>query len=85
LINEGAALPIWGDKSNYNVNNLLKENIHLSQYFKDLFRIQTFEEMLEELDDKCKYAEPWAHAASAVPSSMFCLLLRLFMMRLSLF
>jgi hypothetical protein len=40
--------------------------------------------MLEEVDDKVEHAEPWAHAASAIPSSMFCCLLRMLMMRLSL-
>lgn len=81
---EISPLPIWGDKSNFNINNLLKENIHLSQYYKDLFRLQTFEEMLEEVDEKVEHAEPWAHAASAIPSSMFCCLLRMLTMRLSL-
>ena len=29
-IAEVAPLVIWGDRSNFNINNLLKENIHLS-------------------------------------------------------
>lgn len=84
IVNSNLPMPINGDQSTYNVNRLLRDNILLSQYFKDLLSIQYLQEMISEIVGKVKHAEPWAHAASAVPSTLFCCLYRMMMMKLSL-
>lgn len=38
--------PIWGDSSTYNINPLLRNNILSSQYFKDLYLLKTYHEVL---------------------------------------
>ena len=83
FFNSQMPMPINGDSSTFNINPLLRENILMSQYFKDLFNLQSVEEMSMEVSSKVKNAEPWAHAASGVPSTLFCCLYRLMLMRLS--
>jgi len=76
-------LPIWGDSSTFNMNEVLRQNILQCQYFKDLFNIRTYTDTAEEITKRATHAEPWVSAASNIPSTLFCCLYKLMMMRLS--
>lgn len=76
-------MQITGDGTTYNINPLLRENILMSAYFKELFHHKYMEEIVQEIVQKATHAEPWAHAMSGVPSTLFCCLYRLMLMKLS--
>ena len=76
-------MQITGDATTYNINPLLRENILMSAYFKELFHHKYMEEIVQEIVQKATHAEPWAHAMSGVPSTLFCCLYRLMLMKLS--
>lgn len=65
-------MAISGDGGTFNINPLLRENILMSPYFKELFNYKYMEEIILEINQKATHAEPWAHAMSGVPSTMFC-------------
>lgn len=76
-------MQITGDSTTFNINPLLRENILMSAYFKELFHYKYMEEIVQEIVQKATHAEPWAHAMSGVPSTLFCCLYRLMLMKLS--
>mmetsp|Transcript_5054 Transcript_5054/g.5734 ORF Transcript_5054/g.5734 Transcript_5054/m.5734 type:complete len:485 (+) Transcript_5054:351-1805(+) len=69
--------------SNYNVNTLLAKNIRESKYFKDLFEKTTFAQVVDEIYYKVDHVEPWMQAPSNTPSTAFCLLYKLFTMKMT--
>lgn len=66
----------------YNVNNLLRENILASEYFKSLYSLHTFNEIVDEIFNYADHAEPYCAGSSRAPSTLFCCLYKLFTMRL---
>lgn len=40
-------------------------------------------QVVDEIYTRCTHVEPWAPGTSRVPSSAFCLLMKLFVMRLN--
>lgn len=76
-------LPVHGNTRTYNLNNLLAQNIMASEYFISTCRLTTFEEIVDEIYERCEHCAPWATGTSRIPSSAFCLLMRLFVMRVT--
>jgi pre-mRNA-splicing factor 38B len=62
---------------------MLRNNILSSQYFKDLYALKTLPEVINEIDANVTYCEPWVLGANGVPSSLFCILYKLMLMRLT--
>lgn len=55
-----------------------------SDFFqRSLTELRTFEAIVDEIYDRCTHAEPWATGTTRTPSTLFCLLGRLFVMRIS--
>jgi len=70
------ALPIHGNQTTFNVNSLLANNIMSCDYFRALYPLQTYHEVIDEIYLKCTNVEPWATGTSRVPSTAFCLLFK---------
>ena len=69
--------------SQYNLNTLLARNILRSDYFRALYDKSTFQEVVDEIYYKVEHVEPWMNAAARKPSTAFCLLYKLFTMKLT--
>mmetsp|Transcript_11431 Transcript_11431/g.13032 ORF Transcript_11431/g.13032 Transcript_11431/m.13032 type:complete len:520 (-) Transcript_11431:301-1860(-) len=69
--------------SNYNINTLLAKNIRESQYFKGLYEKTAFAQVVDEIYYKVDHVEPWMAAPANTPSTGFCLLYKLFTMKLT--
>lgn len=76
-------MPIHGDIVTFNMNGLLRDSILSSKHFRQLMNMSSFEEIKEEARNVISHVEPWIQAGSNVPSSMFCVLYRLFTVRLT--
>lgn len=64
--------PIHGDYSKGNLNDMLRNNILRSQYFKfDLFEKRTYHEVINEIDIHVGYVEPWTLGTHGMPSTLF--------------
>ena len=83
LINSKNFFPINGDPSKGNMSDLLRNSILSCQYFKELYQIKTFEGVIEEIKGNVTNAEPWVVGANGVPSTLFCCLYKLMLMRLT--
>lgn len=77
------ALPIHGNTSNFNINTLLHTNILQSDYFRALYQLRTYHEVLQEIKTSVLHVEPWQTGTSRIPSSAFCLLLKLMLMKVT--
>eukprot|EP00923_Selenidium_pygospionis_P003540 GHVN01005587.1.p1 GENE.GHVN01005587.1~~GHVN01005587.1.p1 ORF type:complete len:660 (+),score=124.98 GHVN01005587.1:163-2142(+) len=69
--------------THFNVNNLLHNSILGSEYYKSLYQIKTFNEVVDEIYEYAKDAEPYCAGSSRAPSTLFCCLFKLMTMRLS--
>lgn len=78
------ALPIHGNTSNFNINTLLHSNILQSDYFRALYQLRTYHEVLQEIESSVSHVEPWQTGTCRVPSTAFCLLLKLMLMKVTL-
>ena len=64
--------PVHGDISKGNLNDMLRNNIMRSQYFKiDLYEKRTYHEVINEIDIHVGYVEPWTLGTHGVPSTLF--------------
>eukprot|EP00922_Rhytidocystis_sp_ex-Travisia-forbesii_P048503 GHVS01072241.1.p1 GENE.GHVS01072241.1~~GHVS01072241.1.p1 ORF type:complete len:634 (-),score=127.25 GHVS01072241.1:199-2100(-) len=67
----------------FNVNNLLRENIMSSEYFKSLYTLKTYTEVVDEIYQFADHAEPYCAGNSRAPSTLFCCIYKFFMMKLT--
>lgn len=67
----------------YNMNNLLRENILTSEYFKSLYQLKTCSEVVDEIYQFADHAEPYCSGNSRAPSTLFCCIYKLFMLKLT--
>ena len=65
------------------MSDLLRNNIQKSTYFSELQELRTFENVVSEILAQVQYTDPWVVGANGVPSSFFCCLYRLMLMRLT--
>lgn len=75
-------VPMHGS-ANYNINTLLFDNIMSSDYFRALFQLRTYHEVISEIERVVKHVEPWQTGTSRFPSSAFCLLVKFMTMKLT--
>lgn len=78
------ALPIHGNSSNFNINSLLYNNIMENEYFRALYQLRTYHEVIGEIQRSVKHVEPWQTGTSRFPSSAFCLMVKFMLMRLTM-
>eukprot|EP01099_Mayorella_cantabrigiensis_P001373 TRINITY_DN159_c0_g1_i3.p1 TRINITY_DN159_c0_g1~~TRINITY_DN159_c0_g1_i3.p1 ORF type:complete len:432 (-),score=71.14 TRINITY_DN159_c0_g1_i3:369-1664(-) len=78
------ALEIYGNPNTMNLSEVLLVNIQSFAYFKDLFRLKTYHEVLHEIKLKVKHLEPWVPGPGKIPSTAFCLLYKLFTLKLTI-
>ncbi len=89
MVSKDAPMPVHGDAVTFNLNIVLRDSIVHSQYFRELLNKRSFQEvaaahqMMEEVVTTVKHVEPWVQPGSSLPSTMFCCLYRLLLMRLS--
>jgi len=79
--NPNAPMAIWGDTSTFNINELLRNNIKTSPYFNEILPLRNVQEIIDEITKKATHAEPWLPGHVGIPSTFFCLLYRLMMLR----
>lgn len=77
------ALPMHGNTSNYNINTLLFDNIMSNDYFRALYQLRTYHEVIGEIERTVKHVEPWQTGTARFPSSAFCLLVKFCLMKLT--
>lgn len=76
-------LPVYGNSTTFNINNLLYNNILENPYFHALYALRTYHEVLDEISRSVQHMEPWEVGTSRVPSSAFCLLTKCCVLRLT--
>lgn len=77
-------LPIYGNSTTYNINNLLFNNIMENEYFRALYQLRTYHEVIDEIYRSVKHVEPWQTGTTRYPSTAFCLLVKFMLMKLTL-
>lgn len=78
------ALPIHGNHDNFNINSLLYNNIMENEYFRALYQLRTYHEVIDEIYRSVDHVEPWQQGTARYPSTAFCLLVKFILMRLTL-
>uniref|UniRef100_A0A803LR78 Pre-mRNA-splicing factor 38 n=1 Tax=Chenopodium quinoa TaxID=63459 RepID=A0A803LR78_CHEQI len=58
-------------------------NILSSDYFRDLYRLKTYHEVIDEIYNQVDHVEPWMTGNCRGPSTAFCLLYKFFTMKLT--
>eukprot|EP00475_Leptophrys_vorax_P025541 TRINITY_DN35771_c0_g1_i6.p1 TRINITY_DN35771_c0_g1~~TRINITY_DN35771_c0_g1_i6.p1 ORF type:complete len:435 (+),score=76.97 TRINITY_DN35771_c0_g1_i6:693-1997(+) len=76
------AVPLSTD-SNYNISAILAQNIRQSDYFKSLFELPTFHEVMTEISNKVTHVEPNIPGHTHIPSTAYCLLYKCFTLKLT--
>lgn len=76
-------LPCYGNTENHNLNNLLHNNILQHEYFRALYQLRTYHEVLHEIKVSVTHVEPWQTGTTRIPSTAFCLLLKLMLMKVT--
>jgi pre-mRNA-splicing factor 38B len=65
------------------MEKVLCMNILSSDYFKELFRLKTYHEVIDEIYNQVDHVEPWMTGNCRGPSTAFCLLYKFFTMKLT--
>ncbi|KAH8077167.1 hypothetical protein JL720_10130 [Aureococcus anophagefferens] len=80
---KGPIFDLHGNPDTFNLHPMLHEKIDESEYYKCLFVFKTFDKVVDVIYEKVTYVEPWAAGSTRSPSSAYCLLLKLFHLRLT--
>ncbi|EER02098.1 hypothetical protein Pmar_PMAR011362, partial [Perkinsus marinus ATCC 50983] len=67
----------------YNYPQMLHQQLAKSAYYHSIQPLDTPEAIIDEIKTRCKDAEPYAPGSHTAPSTMFCCLYRLFVMRIN--
>ncbi|KAK4274994.1 hypothetical protein QN277_018143 [Acacia crassicarpa] len=65
------------------LEKVLCMNILSSDYFKELYQLKTYHEVVDEIYNEVDHVEPWMTGNCRGPSSAFCLLYKFFTMKLT--
>ncbi|KAM0857816.1 hypothetical protein ACQ4PT_048226 [Festuca glaucescens] len=65
------------------MEKVLCMNIVSSDYFRELYRIKTYHEVIDEIYHHVDHVEPWMTGNCRGPSTAFCLLYKFFTMKLT--
>ncbi|KAL6062582.1 PRP38 pre-mRNA processing factor 38 domain-containing protein B [Balamuthia mandrillaris] len=76
-------LEVWGNEDTMNMEHILATNIKASNYFKELYYLKTYHQILDEIYNQVDNLEPWVPNAGKTPSTAFCLLYKCFTIRLT--
>jgi pre-mRNA-splicing factor 38B len=77
-------LPVHGNSETFNMNSLLFNNILSFEYFRALFQLKTYHEVIDEVYRSVKHVEPWQTGTTRIPSTAFCLLVKFLLMKLTI-
>ncbi|CAD7704842.1 unnamed protein product [Ostreobium quekettii] len=81
---KGCKMEQHGNKTTFNMENVLRQNIINSEYFRDTcMKLGSWEEIVDEIYYNVDHVEPWMSGNARGASTAFCLLYRLFMMKLT--
>ena len=74
----GCAMEQHGNKATYNIETVLRKNIVDSEYWRNTCaKLQTWEEIVDQIFYDVDHVEPWMSGNARGASSAFCLLYRL--------
>jgi hypothetical protein len=77
-------MEIYGNATTFNLETVLKQNITACDYYRnDCTRLPDWQSVVDEIYNAVSDVEPWIGGNARGPSSAFCLLHRLFTLRLS--
>ncbi|KAE9596117.1 hypothetical protein Lal_00030579 [Lupinus albus] len=65
------------------LEKVLCMNILSSDYFKELYELKTYHEVIDEIYNQVDHVEPWMTGNCRGPSTAFCLLYKFFTMKLT--
>ncbi|KAL0905617.1 hypothetical protein M5K25_024050 [Dendrobium thyrsiflorum] len=65
------------------LEKVLCMNILSSDYFKELYRLKTYHEVIDEIYNQVDHVEPWMTGNCRGPSTAFCLLYKFFTMKIT--
>ncbi|GMH05144.1 hypothetical protein Nepgr_006984 [Nepenthes gracilis] len=65
------------------LEKVLCMNILSSDYFKELYRLKTYHEVIDEIYNQVDHVEPWMTGNCRGPSTAFCLMYKFFTMKLT--
>lgn len=65
------------------LEKVLCMNILSSEYFRDLLKLKTYHEVIDEIYVTVTHVEPWMTGNCRGPSTAFCLLYKFFIMKLT--
>lgn len=65
------------------LEKVLCMNILSSDYFKELYKLKTYHEVIDEIYNQVDHVEPWMTGNCRGPSTAFCLLYKFFTMKLT--
>lgn len=72
-----------GNLTTFNVENVLRQNILNSEYYrKTCLGLSSWSEVIDEIYYNVSHVEPWMSGNARGPSTAFCLLYRLFQLKL---
>ncbi|CAG8644645.1 18797_t:CDS:2, partial [Acaulospora morrowiae] len=74
-------LETWGNETTMNLTNILYQNIQASPYFKQLYELKNYHEVIDEIYNHVESLEPFLKGTTA--STAFCLLYKLWTLRLT--
>eukprot|EP00123_Amoebidium_parasiticum_P007642 comp18250_c1_seq1/m.19228 comp18250_c1_seq1/g.19228 ORF comp18250_c1_seq1/g.19228 comp18250_c1_seq1/m.19228 type:complete len:226 (-) comp18250_c1_seq1:187-864(-) len=78
------SIETWGNQTTMNLNEIVYQNILASRYFKeDLFELKTYHEVVDEIYNSVTDLEPFMPGQGTAVSSAFCLLYKLFTMKVT--
>jgi hypothetical protein len=82
--NKQGLMPTWGDKSSWNISSLMRKNVFSSSYFNNTLQPLTIlSELVDEINTHVHSIEPWIQNTCYTPSSLFCILIKLFIIKLT--
>ena len=65
------------------INEKLRHNIQTSPYFKELYELRTYQEVVKEIEAECRCIETFQKGSSENPTKFMCLLYKVLIMRLT--
>jgi len=65
------------------LEKVLSMNILSSDYFKELYGLKTYHEVIDEIYNQVNHVEPWMGGNCRGPSTAYCLLYKFFTMKLT--
>lgn len=77
-------MEIYGSSTTFNLESVLRANIINSDYYRnDCMKLTTWAEVIDQIYYDVTNVEPWLGGNARGPSTAFCLLHRLFTLRMT--